>query len=812
MPKKNLHFLFITLCGLVNQQVNAQLTINTSATANVTRTPVSGATGGLVIYTATAPASAATLNVSAINADLVSGYNVTIDYSSTTQNLILNSNLIVSAAMANDATLTLKAAGSVVINPTDSIDATQNGNAKKLNLLLWTDSDNSGRGQVHVSNSTAATMSVIYTNGGNITMSGGTDPSIGFASTDRLGVSTKPYAGVDIYNTQIDADGGNILIRGAVAAIAGTGSYRAAYFECTIADTVSLVKTSGSGTISIYGDCSKSAAGTSRVAPNNWGINTNYVNFITDAGAITFNGWGGNLTNNNIRGESLNSTNILSTSGNINVIDYTSGASATAYTGVYVTNCFIGKGALAAATGNVTISADKIQLATLNEFNTTGNILFQSYHGNNFLSALAIPAANNFFNAAKIDIGLPANTSDVTIAADANVIALTGPMNIYGSNLSINRALSGPGHVISLNAITNAVQSDDGIITAGQLALSGSGSFSLQALNLVDILAAGTIANPVSSVSFHNSAELNIGTVAALATGINATGTISVATQSGNLNVLNNVSTTNAGLPAVSLYADSSRLAGDGTGGQVTLAPAAAVSSNAAGQVLLYSGNEAESTGLSSFVPSANVRSMVDRTVTTFSPTLTTGVYALYRASGALPIVMVNFTVACQVNKALLNWVTANGVMDKYFEVQNSIDGTTWNNIAKVFSSQQPTAANYSYADNNPTAKSLYRLKLVGADAEVTYSKIIMLNCGATINTAPAISVYPNPATDLLYITSVEGKFQYKVCDDMGRQVISGYSENTNTPINVKQLNAGVYFVIVSKDKEHIGTYKVIIK
>jgi len=63
MLKKNLHFLLVLFCGLVYQQASAQFTINTSVTANVTRTPTSGATGGLVTYIATSPAIAATLNV-----------------------------------------------------------------------------------------------------------------------------------------------------------------------------------------------------------------------------------------------------------------------------------------------------------------------------------------------------------------------------------------------------------------------------------------------------------------------------------------------------------------------------------------------------------------------------------------------------------------------------------------------------------------------------------------------------------------------------------------------------------------------------
>ncbi|MDQ2863415.1 MAG: T9SS type A sorting domain-containing protein [Bacteroidota bacterium] len=63
----------------------------------------------------------------------------------------------------------------------------------------------------------------------------------------------------------------------------------------------------------------------------------------------------------------------------------------------------------------------------------------------------------------------------------------------------------------------------------------------------------------------------------------------------------------------------------------------------------------------------------------------------------------------------------------------------------------------------------------------------------------PGVLVYPNPTTGHLFITSGKAGFQYKICDNIGRQMISGYSENTNTRVSLNRFSAGVYFRVYQK-------------
>ena len=812
MYSKKIILISFLLIVLKINYVSAQLVISTGASANITRTPSTGATAGTVTYTATSLASAANLNVSSINADLVNGYNVTIDYTSTTQNLTLNTDLIISADMANDATLTFKAAKSVVVNPSLDIDATQNANTKKLHLLFWADSDNSGMGQIMLSEYTSTSMGLIKTNGGNITMSGGATPATDYAHCDNLGSSLKPFAGIRIHNTQMDANGGNILMRAAVLSASGTGhSIRALYIESTVAGQDCILKTTGTGTINLYGDCTNASSG----SINPWGITFATVTVQTAAGAINMFGAGGPMTNGNIRGHVLSNVDILSATGNIAITDLTDGAAATPltnYTGTLINgNCNIGKGSLSSATGTITISADKLGFSSNNEFNTTNHILFQAYHGNSFLATLTIPATNNFYNASQIDFGAAANTSDITLATDANAIPLSGPMNIYGNNLTINRALSGAGQTIKLSATTSATQSASAILTAQYLALLNSGSFTLPSLNVVNTLAAGTVATPITNLSFRNNTTLNIGAVPSLATGINASGTIVVATQSGDLNVNNDVLTTNASLPAISMYADSTRMSGDGSGGQMSLATGVSVAADPSGQVRLYSGRESASIGFPSYVSSSNVRTYVDRTTASFTPSLSTGVYALYRIDASvLPIHLLAFTGTCTQNAAVLNWSTANGLQDQYFEVQNSVDGIKFNTVAQIKGQDLATEAQYQYQDMQPKAQSWYRLKLVDRGGLVQYSNTLMMSCGAA-HEAPLVTIYPNPVHDVVRLHTNFSDFAYKLCDLMGNKVAAGTATTTDIQIPVSGLASGIYFLQLTSAQAIVGTYKIMI-
>jgi len=111
---------------------------------------------------------------------------------------------IVTGAMAGDATLTLRADRHIQVADTAVIDATQNGNTRKLNVQLWADQDNSGDG-INIINSSS-----IRTNGGSLTFGNGSTATIGGQSV---------LVGGDVYFSSavaqtFDTGGGNLTVHG----------------------------------------------------------------------------------------------------------------------------------------------------------------------------------------------------------------------------------------------------------------------------------------------------------------------------------------------------------------------------------------------------------------------------------------------------------------------------------------------------------------------------------------------------------------------------------------------------------------------
>ena len=68
-----------------------------------------------------------------------------------------------------------------------------------------------------------------------------------------------------------------------------------------------------------------------------------------------------------------------------------------------------------------------------------------------------------------------------------------------------------------------------------------------------------------------------------------------------------------------------------------------------------------------------------------------------------------------------------------------------------------------------------------------------------------SVSVYPNPAHEVLYIVA-NGNVEYQMINSVGQVVMSGNVEG-NAQINVSGLNSGVYFLKVDANIQ-----KVVIK
>jgi Secretion system C-terminal sorting domain len=184
--------------------------------------------------------------------------------------------------------------------------------------------------------------------------------------------------------------------------------------------------------------------------------------------------------------------------------------------------------------------------------------------------------------------------------------------------------------------------------------------------------------------------------------------------------------------------------------------------------------------------------------VTVIASNVSTGYYALSYSTNpiVLPLQLTAFTVTAQQNTALLEWTMERAAGLDHFNVQHSTDGATFTAIGTVAAAAGDAgSANYTFTDQDPIkALNYYRIEIVNEDGSTTYSGIRTLG-SASAGTA-TVSIYPNPATDRLHVTtSANTAFNILIVDVQGRVVrqVAVASGNT-TDITISDLVKGIYF------------------
>lgn len=172
-----------------------------------------------------------------------------------------------------------------------------------------------------------------------------------------------------------------------------------------------------------------------------------------------------------------------------------------------------------------------------------------------------------------------------------------------------------------------------------------------------------------------------------------------------------------------------------------------------------------------------------------------------------LPVTLVAFTAeAVQNRDAQLTWTTASEANNDHFEVERSLDGTTFTKLDQV-AGQGTTSLRtaYAFTDVNVARQAngpvYYRLKQVDMDGTSTYSPV------RTVSFAKAavlsLSLYPNPAqtTTTLELSQLPTttSVQVLVIDATGRTVLSTtLGGGMPQLLDVRNFATGTYQVVVS--------------
>lgn len=155
-----------------------------------------------------------------------------------------------------------------------------------------------------------------------------------------------------------------------------------------------------------------------------------------------------------------------------------------------------------------------------------------------------------------------------------------------------------------------------------------------------------------------------------------------------------------------------------------------------------------------------------------------------------LPLTLISFNGRPYTGYNQLQWETADEVNTSHFELERSTDGNKYTATATI----QAGSNTYSYKDYiSFNGKMYYRLKMVDKDGQYTYSTIVTLNN----NGAGAVSLYPNPADDKVYVSTSSELLQHsaRLYDISGKLLQTIQINNTLQIIQVQQLKGGLYLL-----------------
>ncbi len=170
--------------------------------------------------------------------------------------------------------------------------------------------------------------------------------------------------------------------------------------------------------------------------------------------------------------------------------------------------------------------------------------------------------------------------------------------------------------------------------------------------------------------------------------------------------------------------------------------------------------------------------------------------------SGVLPVMLKSFTANKNMAAVQLSFVTETENSLKYFEIEKSTDGNTFEKIAVV--NAKGIGSNYQYTDTKPfSGINFYRLKLLFADGSFTYSAIQAV----PMKTVKGINVFPNPAGNTLFFTTpAQGQHSYKIYSADGRLHFTGYNSSIQSgsivSINTSFLAPGNYYLEITSITE----------
>jgi hypothetical protein len=174
-----------------------------------------------------------------------------------------------------------------------------------------------------------------------------------------------------------------------------------------------------------------------------------------------------------------------------------------------------------------------------------------------------------------------------------------------------------------------------------------------------------------------------------------------------------------------------------------------------------------------------------------------------FAANATLPLNILSFNAGYVNNSLKVLWNTSNEVDARSYGVERSVDGRAFTAIGSVAAKNASGSNSYELVDANPLSGVIYyRLKMTDKDGSFRYSKVVIVNS----RLRGIVSLYPNPATNLLTVTHGKANINatVQVTAVNGRRMITQtlMPGALQTAVGVANLAAGTYTLVIINGTE----------
>ncbi|MEN9549320.1 MAG: hypothetical protein RIR12_1911 [Bacteroidota bacterium] len=173
--------------------------------------------------------------------------------------------------------------------------------------------------------------------------------------------------------------------------------------------------------------------------------------------------------------------------------------------------------------------------------------------------------------------------------------------------------------------------------------------------------------------------------------------------------------------------------------------------------------------------------------------------------SSTLPVKWISVNANLNHNdQAVITWKVQEAAVASY-AIQKSVDGIHFTTIGTV-SSQGDGENSYVYTDGAAlTTKTQYRIQQIEKDGKKAYSRIMLLNTA----TYGGVTVYPNPTTDVITISSSQLLNTTARLVDVNGHVLQSFRINQHTmALDMSGYAKGMYLLLL-ENRETIKISKL---